>query len=54
MGLQRVEEDGVQLVVEVALIGDPFGVRRPDMAEVGAEAAVDALVHQHRLAGGLR
>ena len=55
VGFQRVEKDGVQLVVEVAVIGDPLGVRRPDGAEVGAEAAVDALIHEHRLAarGGL-
>ena len=52
VGLQRVEEDGVQLVVEVAVVGDPLRVGRPDGAEVRAEAAVDALVDQHRLARG--
>ena len=49
MGLQRIQEDGVQLIVEVALIGEPLRVRRPDCAEVGAPIAVDLLVHQHGL-----
>jgi hypothetical protein len=52
VGFERVEEDGAQLVVEVAVIGDPLRIGRPDGAEVGAEAAVDAVIDQHRLAGG--
>jgi hypothetical protein len=49
MGLHGVEEDGVQLVVEVALVSDPLGVGRPGRVEVGAETAVGAFVDEDGL-----
>ena len=46
--LHRVEEHGPKLVHQVAMISDPFGIRRPDCAPVGTRTPIDPLVNEKR------
>jgi len=32
--VERVQKDGFELIIEVALIRDPLGIGRPDLAEL--------------------
>jgi len=42
MSVERVEENSVELVFEVAGVGDPLGVGRPgDVAVAGVEASAN-------------
>jgi len=40
------------LIIEIAVVSNPLGIGRPDLAETGAEAAVGALVDEDGFAGG--